>query len=232
MLSPSKTGRLPTGLAVDPVNPQNVYATFANTIDAHGSFCRSSDGGQTWNETTPLAYWEYLGVTYSETLYTIQGLAVDPFQPNIIYVSFSNDKFRSQDYGQTFWRVYREYNQELGGAKLYAEPDAQGVLYSYGNNTSASRSNDWGDHWFDTHSPKRPVAVISHQGLGWAVLAASAKGVAKGYYAPFTDPWTSFQLWSGQWPGHVGHGFSPAAPRALRGLCRYGQRGLPDGYHG
>ena len=48
------------------------------------------------------------GVTYSETLCTIQGLAVDPFQPNIIYVSFSNDKFRSQDYGQTFWRVYRE----------------------------------------------------------------------------------------------------------------------------
>ena len=44
-------------------------------------------------------------------------------------------------------------DQELGGDNLYAEPDAQGVLYSYGNNTSASRSNDWGDNWFDTFAP-------------------------------------------------------------------------------
>ena len=34
--------------------------------------------------------------------------------------------------------------------------------------------------------------MISHRDLGWAVLAASVGGVAKGYYAPFTDPWTSF----------------------------------------
>ena len=36
---PLYSGRPPTGLAVDPVNPQNVYATFASTFQNEGGRC-------------------------------------------------------------------------------------------------------------------------------------------------------------------------------------------------
>ena len=67
---PLYSGRPPTGLAVDPVNPQNVYATFFSTFQneggpMHGYFCHSSDGGQTWTETNPPVYGAIPWVTYS-----------------------------------------------------------------------------------------------------------------------------------------------------------------------
>jgi photosystem II stability/assembly factor-like uncharacterized protein len=198
--------RVPTGLAVDPHLPQNVYATFANTVQVqgdlvHGAFCRSTDYGQTWSETTPDAY----GGTVPAKLYTIHSLAVDPFQPNNIYVSAPaggvSGKWRSQNSGQDFQFVFSDSGQVQGGDNLYAEPDAQGVLYSYGS--GISRSNNWGADFFPTWAPPAPTrAVISHQGMGWAVLSACDRyvdpyffngGVAKGYNSPFSiESWTSF----------------------------------------
>jgi photosystem II stability/assembly factor-like uncharacterized protein len=197
---PQYSGRQPTGLAVDPHLPQNVYATFANTVGVHGCFCSSTDYGQTWTETTPTAQ---VGTNPPDKLFTIRSLAVDPFQPSIIYVSAPgggySGKWRSQDSGQTFRLVFNDSSQPPSRDNLYAEPDAQGVLYSYGY--GVSRSNDWGDNFFETFAPLATTqAVISHQGMGWAVLSAFGLGdpnfpyggVAKGYYSPFTNPWTSF----------------------------------------
>jgi photosystem II stability/assembly factor-like uncharacterized protein len=186
--------RPPTGLAVDSADPQRVYAAFNNTITTangtHGPFCFSTDGGQTWTENViPNA----LGYTGPPQVYNISDLAVDPFQPNTIYITSSHNKFRSQDYGLNFWKL--PYSD--GGDHIYAEPDAQGVLFAYGNYFSYSavtKSVNWGDTWYDTHAPKSSSsAVISHQGMGWAVLSAcSSDGITKGYDTPFTDPWTPF----------------------------------------
>jgi photosystem II stability/assembly factor-like uncharacterized protein len=201
---PQYSGRPPTGLAVDPILPQNVYATFANTVGVHGAFCRSTDYGQTWTETTPPAY----GDTTPGTLITINSLAIDPFIPSTLYVTAPATKsgiWRSQDSGQTFW--FQGISGGIVNAEdtLYAEPDAQMVLYAYGSptyrGTGVIRSNDWGDSWFSAHAPLAETrSVISHQGMGWAVLSAfgigdpnfPGGGVAKGYYSPFTDPWISF----------------------------------------
>jgi photosystem II stability/assembly factor-like uncharacterized protein len=188
--------RPPTGLAVDPLNPQRVYATFNNTLTAnnktHGPFCYSTDGGQTWTESVPdgMYVWE----TVPHKIYNISSLAVDPFQPNIIYVTSASTKYRSQqDYGLFFRQLPPAGGAWLGGDNLYAEPDAQSVLYAYGYN-GVARSNNWGDNWFETHAPSSLTrSVISHSGMGWAVLSASSSdGVTKGYYTPFTYPWTSF----------------------------------------
>jgi len=203
--------RIPTGLAVDPLRPQNVYATFGDTVatgvKVHGPFCYSRDGGLTWTELQPSAV---VGTDPPVKLATIYSLAVDPFQPLIIYVSAPgggySGKWRSQDGGQNFRLIFSESSQTYGGRDIYAEPDAQGVLYSYGPGYGygVSRSNDWGDIWFNTHAPNANTqAVISHQGMGWAVLSAFTTvapndsnfplgGVAKGYNAPFSYPWTPF----------------------------------------
>ena len=187
-----------------PINPQNVYATFANTVQigttVHGPFCSSTDGGQTWTETKPTAV---VGTNPPVNLTTIYSLAVDPFIPSIIYVSAPgggySGKWRSLDSGQNFWFVSNDSSQIYGGNNLYAAPDESGVLYSYG--FSVKRSNDRGSNWFETFAPRANTqAVISHQGMGWAVLSAfdgadqnfPLGGVAKGYYSPFSDPWTSF----------------------------------------
>jgi photosystem II stability/assembly factor-like uncharacterized protein len=196
--------RAPTGLAVDPIVPKNVYATFANAVQigttVHGPFCSSTDGGQTWTETKPSAV---VGSNSPVNLTTIYSLAVDPFIPSIIYVSSPgggySGKWRSLDSGQNFWFVSNDSSQIYGGNNLYAAPDESGVLYSYG--FSVKRSNDRGSNWFDTFAPRANTqAVISHQGMGWAVLSAfdgadqnfPLGGVAKGYYSPFSNPWTSF----------------------------------------
>jgi photosystem II stability/assembly factor-like uncharacterized protein len=200
--------RIPTGLAVDPILPQNVYATFSNTltigITVHGPFCHSTDGGQTWTETKPAAV---VGENPAFYLNTIYSLAVDPSQPSIIYVSAPgggySGKWRSQDGGQNFRLIFSESSQIYGGRQIYAEPGAPGVLYSYGSGYGygVTRSNDWGDIWFNAHAPNAiGLAVISQQGMGGAVLGAfdtrdpnfPLGGVAKGYYAPFSYPWMTF----------------------------------------
>jgi photosystem II stability/assembly factor-like uncharacterized protein len=200
--------RMPTGLAVDSIHPQNVYATFGNTVTigntVHGPFCYSTDGGQTWTEIKPAAV---VGTNPPVKLDTIKSLAVDPFQPSIIYVSAPgggySGKWRSQDSGKNFRLIFSESSQTFGGPNIYAEPDAQGVLYSYGPGYGYGviRSNDWGDIWFNTHAPNAIArAVISHQGMGWAVLGTFDTqdqnfllgGVAKGYNSPFSYPWITF----------------------------------------
>jgi photosystem II stability/assembly factor-like uncharacterized protein len=200
--------RLPTGLAVDPIHPKNVYATFANSVTigatVHGPFCYSTDGGQTWSETKPSAV---VSTNPAVKLETINSLAVDPFQPSIIYVSAPgggySGKWRSQDSGKNFRLIFSDSGQAYGGPNIYAEHDAQGVLYSYGPGYGygVNRSNDWGDIWFNTHAPNAfGRVVISHQGMGWAVLGAFGTqdqnfplgGVAKGYNSPFSYPWITF----------------------------------------
>jgi photosystem II stability/assembly factor-like uncharacterized protein len=181
-------GRPTTSLAIDPHDPQRVYATFGSTISTggftHGPFTYSTDGGTTWTETVPEGH-----IVWGDTptkIYSIPSLAIDPFQSNIIYVPYINN-YRSQDYGKTFFQMPKA----SGNDQIYAQPDAQGVYYSYGS--SLYRSNTWGDAWFPTYAPSGCKSVISHQGIGLAVLSANSSGVSKGYYSPFTpDVWTAF----------------------------------------
>lgn len=177
----SSSGRQPTGLAVG--SDAKVYATFDNTLNDHGPFCVSSDGGNTWIATNPPGYNPGYPPINFVSIYRV---AADPFQAGIIYIN-AGWYWRSQNYGQSFERIAQPPH---GGGRIYAEPDAQGVLYSLGS--MLDRSNDLGSSWFTTYGPDSHD-VISHQGIGWAVLVACSDGVFRNYpYSFETAPWTDF----------------------------------------
>jgi len=124
-------------LAVDPGDPQTIYATDRT----EPTLWQSADGGQRW--------WRrfHAGDEYSR----LQALAVDPHQANTVYVS----AFKHGGYGAegSLFRVTRGGYADVTGAlprvaiSLAASPDQPGLLLASTHIYGLYRSTDYGQSW-------------------------------------------------------------------------------------
>jgi photosystem II stability/assembly factor-like uncharacterized protein len=143
-----------TDLAIDPTNPQIVYAvlwssrrppwTTGAPLEGHtGGLFKSTDGGDTWK---PLSK----GLPTNEQGLGRIGIGIAPNDPNRIYalVDAASDVgglFRSDDAGESWQRVNNE--ERIGGrgfdfAWVRVAPDNHDTVYIC--NTSTYRSTDAG----------------------------------------------------------------------------------------
>jgi photosystem II stability/assembly factor-like uncharacterized protein len=141
-------------VVIDPKNPSIVYAA-AILWGPDSRLFKSMDGGQTWNASA--FSFRGTGNTWGSQ---ISALAVDPQNPEIIYVAADqlNDEyglFKSTD-GGTSWTNWNDFNIDafiansgLNANSIFAltvDPQRPGVVYA-GTNNGPYKSTDSGITW-------------------------------------------------------------------------------------
>jgi photosystem II stability/assembly factor-like uncharacterized protein len=97
-------------LAINPEQPQEIYASAWLSSEEKVTVFESTDGGDSWTATSLRASRDYLG------LWAIPSLAIDPRSPNVLYAGAEDGLFRSIDGGTTWTRAAGE----LGYASVMA----------------------------------------------------------------------------------------------------------------
>jgi photosystem II stability/assembly factor-like uncharacterized protein len=144
-----------TGLAVDPHNPQQVYAA-----TSQGGIFTSADGGRNWqaaNQGLPGQAPQALSI------------AIDPADSKVIYVGLQQaGLYRSADGGAT-WRLSAAgLNPEASISGIVLNPTNSKVVYAADLNSGVYRSADGGATWQAINTGLRMRAVNA--------LAISADG--------------------------------------------------------
>jgi photosystem II stability/assembly factor-like uncharacterized protein len=112
------------GLAIDTLNPQNVFAAVRDTGSSDGGLYRSQDGGATWSQR----FWD---------LY-MKSVAVDPTNSSKVYAGSSEDPYYDQASGSGFyqstdggttWQSANTGLNNLGVLNIVVAPSAPTVLY-------------------------------------------------------------------------------------------------------
>lgn len=124
-------------LAVDPANPQTVYATDRTAP----TLWQSADGGQHW--------WRRFDAGPGYT--RLQALALDPHHPNTVYVS----AFKPGGYGAdgSLFRLTRAGHADVTGSlprvviSLAIPPDQPGLILASTHVYGLYRSTDGGQSW-------------------------------------------------------------------------------------
>ncbi|HVF60764.1 MAG TPA: hypothetical protein VNJ70_13235 [Thermoanaerobaculia bacterium] len=141
-------------LAVDPLNPDIVYA--GGDREPHASACtavRSLDGGETWRCIAP-------------ALAGFYGLQIDPHDPRTLYAGFAvsgKRLFRSDDRGET-WSPLPARGLPSEAAPLGVDPFVRGRLYAGGLFAGVYRSDD-GGRTFQRKSRGLPAGGAVHDFL-------------------------------------------------------------------
>jgi len=129
------------GLAVDPSNPDVVYAA-TNA----GGVLRSSDGGAHWSPSSE-------GWTFFEGFYWALAIALDPARPSTVYAGVDGaGVFQSTDGGRT-WRTRRDgldtYGTVING--LVIDPSDSSRMFA-ATLKGVYRSLDAGCTWVETNT--------------------------------------------------------------------------------
>ncbi len=135
-----------TGLAIDPHNPQQVYAA-----TSQGGIFKSADGGQAWqaiNQGLPGQAPRALSV------------AIDPADSKVIYAGlWQAGLYRSADGGAT-WRLSAAgLNPEASISDIVSDPADPKVLYAADLHSGVYRSADGGATWQAANAGLRMRAV-------------------------------------------------------------------------
>lgn len=181
-------GKLPSAspsigaIAVAPSNPRVIYAgtgesDIRNDMIPGDGVYRSSDGGVTW---------AYAGL---RDTHSISALAVDPGNPDVVYVASlghvfaanpERGVFKTSDGGKT-WKRILFVDDQTGAINVVLEPNHPEVLYaamwqaqrtpwslnSGGPGSGLYKSTDGGAHWTNlTHNPGFPAGVLGRIGVG------------------------------------------------------------------
>ncbi len=109
----------PTGLEIDPRNPQRLYLTawgkMGDTADRNGGVFASDDGGKTWRAL----------FTDAQHVYD---LTIDPHHPDTLYFTGSDTAaYRSTDRG-AHWSRIKGYDFKQGN-RIFIDPDDPAQIY-------------------------------------------------------------------------------------------------------
>ncbi len=147
-------GGTPLGLAVDPDDPEVVYA-------ASGTLYRSADGGETWTGL------------FGRRLEVV---ALDPAHPAAIYVG-GDQLARSTDGGKT-WQVASSLGDSLGVTSLAVIPGNPSVVLA-GAGSRLLRSADGGSTWSAIFINSPVTSVVAAPGSPGTAYYADGWGLHK-----------------------------------------------------
>jgi len=146
----------PTGLEIDPRNPQRLYLTAwgqeSDYADRNGGVYASDDGGQTWRAQ----------FTQSQHVYD---LTVDPKHPDTLYITgFDAAAFRSTDRG-VHWARIKGYDFKWGH-RIFLDPNDPAQIYitTYGGGVWHGPAAGAANPPEAAHSPV-PIAVPAQSPL-------------------------------------------------------------------
>jgi photosystem II stability/assembly factor-like uncharacterized protein len=123
--------------AVDPTNPQVIYAGSELRGNQSGLIYKSEDGGITW-KTTPAG----LGNR------AIKSLAISGDNPPVIYANVESDIYSSHDGAQTWQKVGTNTYTCCGfGREIHISPADSKILFITEPPGSFTRSLDGGQNW-------------------------------------------------------------------------------------
>ncbi len=143
-----------TALAVDPHDPQTVYAATGN----HG-LLKTSDGGQSWTAINQ-------GLRREPVTLAV---VVHPTEPGVVFAGLAfGGLYRSADGGATWQPVAAGLNPEALLADVVLDPTDPQVMFAADRFSGVYRSTDGGDTWLPVNSGLRTRAVNA--------LALSADG--------------------------------------------------------
>jgi photosystem II stability/assembly factor-like uncharacterized protein len=148
------------GLAIDPVNPQNMYA--GSLVD--GIF-KTANGGQLW---TPQGMADR----------AIYGLVVDPLHPQTVFAATSSGVVTSQDYGTTW---FDSGQQSAFVFDVEANPSVPGQVFEGGASGSVYKSLNGGLSWLGAFNGL-PGQNITSLAIDWANDDAYAVAELTGIY--------------------------------------------------
>lgn len=111
-----------TSVELDPNNPNIIYA-------AEGRVFKSTDGAQTWTEV------------WADYFNGMFGLAVDPFNSNVVYGAGGQGVFKSTDYGES-WTLLSNTPPSSPTTTLVTDPIRPNTVY-YGLYKSVDAGATW-----------------------------------------------------------------------------------------
>jgi photosystem II stability/assembly factor-like uncharacterized protein len=143
-----------TLLAIDPQNPDTVYAVSALPTDVDGrALCcssgifKSTNGGASWSDLT----------LPSGLSFRVSSLVIDPQNPNTIYAARASTLFKSTDGGTSWYAV----NSAIAVSTLAIDSHSPNTLYA-GTTNGLFKSRDGGENWTTVNSrlPASPVGLV------------------------------------------------------------------------
>ena len=121
-------------LAVDPVNPQTVYAGDSGMM-TEGRVLKSTDGGVTWMSSGS-------GISGDD----VDGLAIDPDGPSTVYAAVEHSLYVSVDAGAGWTKTTGKMEVNSSGAGVLTVVLTTDVIYA-GTTAGVWKSRDGGATW-------------------------------------------------------------------------------------
>jgi photosystem II stability/assembly factor-like uncharacterized protein len=147
-------------LAIDPKNPNTLYAANARNVAFGGGVFKSTDGALSWNPVNS----GLLGGIFNGAFIT--SLTVDPRNPGTIYASGMVGLFKSTDGGASWATVGTS-----GLRNLAVDPQKSDTLYAVSDGRGILKSTDGGTSW---------RAVLA-DATGWVAVTPAADGASTVY---------------------------------------------------
>jgi photosystem II stability/assembly factor-like uncharacterized protein len=144
-------------VAVSPANAQDVYA-IGSTIDWHGHFYASHDGGKTWKESSRMANDHNANPSMSTGLSKTTNLSINPSNPQELFISANWSPCISSDGGRTWSESCRGADNtcftdiRFQGTRVYGSAMDEGEFVS----------DDNGQHWRRLWPAKFDPEVSGH----------------------------------------------------------------------
>lgn len=178
----SATGIASFGWAINPANPQSIYAPSEN----NGLF-KSTDGGANWSATG-----------LSKT--SVSAAAIDPVNPDTLYAGTTDyysprgivpflGLFKSTDGGNSWFAINNGLSDLFDNAATITavaiDPDDPNTLYAGTSGRGVFRSADGGASWseFNIRLANRSINALAIDPLGKHLYAATGQGVFDYQYA-------------------------------------------------
>jgi hypothetical protein len=139
-----KEGTGTTSLAVDPLDPNTLYAS-----QGRGAIRKSVDGGLTWTD---------LHSGLPAPLPSVQAIAIDPSRSSTVYAGTGEGVFKSMDKGAT-WKSASDGLLDTDVLFLLIDPSNSSTLYAGTGGGTVFKSTDGAVSWKPAAPIRPPVTA-------------------------------------------------------------------------